>query len=220
MDYKRVTKKQSKIARHRAHNILNELHKVLKNNYIFSIKLVGSAAWGTIIEDQNGEYDLDYQILLTKKSKEYKENGFNNPTKIKQDFLTAFNKIKANGEVFQSSTTAITLINKNGKPYHVDFVIIKTVPDNNLIIRRNNKKETPSYNEYTWNELPKFNEAYDTFKSLMPKEKQDLIENYVIPRKYKEKQKQEGDSSKVSSSQAFIEEVNNYIEDELKGRWD
>ena len=55
MNYKRVTKKQSKIARCRAHKILSDLHVQLKNEYRFATKLVGSATWGTIIEDKNGE---------------------------------------------------------------------------------------------------------------------------------------------------------------------
>ena len=211
MNYKRVTKKQSKIARSRAHRILCDLHVQLKDKYRFATRLVGSAAWGTIIEDINGEYDLDYQILLTKNCTEYKNTQYDNPTKIKADFLKAFNAIKNEDETFEDSTTAITLRNKDNKPYHIDFVIIKTFPENNLIIRRNNKQETPSINEYTWNELPRFNEAYDKFKTLMPKEKQDLIVNHVIPKKIREKAKSDSDPTKISSSELFVMEINNYV---------
>ena len=210
MDYKRVTRKQSKIARNRAHIIFQDVRAALKGKYRFATRLVGSAVWGTIIEDNNGKYDLDYQILLTKNSKAYKDDKFSNPTQIKRDFLAAFNSAAKPGEKFEDSTTAITLINKDDKPYSIDFVIIRLFPDNNEIIRRNNKKETISVNEYTWNELPGYNKAYDKFKSLSLHEKQDLIENYIIPKKYKEKQKQEGDPTKISSAQLFVMEVNNY----------
>ena len=209
--YKRISKKQSSIARQRATKIIEDVRKNLKNKYVFTHRLVGSGAWGTMIEDEKGEYDLDYQILLTVNSPVYKQSkDFPTPTEIKQDFLTAFENVKKGQETFQNSTTAITLINNDGKPYHIDFVIIKTYPQNDLIIRRNNKKETPSQNEFTWNELPQWNDAYDYFKKLSSKEKQHLIEDIIIPQKQIEKAKQKNDPSKISSSALFVREVNNY----------
>lgn len=164
-----------------------------------------------MIEDDKGEYDLDYQMLLSKNSPLYKKNGdFPNPATIKQDFISAFTKCLKGKENIEDSTTAITLINADGKPYHIDFVIIKTFPENNLIIRRNNKKETPSINEYTWNQLPQWNEAYSYFKSLPPAENQYLIEEIIIPQKQKEKAKAEDDPTKISSAALFVREVNNY----------
>ena len=208
--YKRITKKQSSIARQRANKILREVQGVLKSKYTFATRLVGSGAWGTMIEDENGEYDLDYQILLTKNSKLYKENEFDNPTRIKQDFISAFDKCLNKNEKIENSTTAITLINTDGKPYHIDFVIIRLYPENHEIIRRNNKSETPTLNENTWNKLPQWNEAYDYFKSLHPEDKQHLIEDIIIPKKQEEKAKQENDPTKISSAKLFIMEVNNY----------
>lgn len=173
--------------------------------------MVGSGAWGTMIEDDKDEYDLDYQMLLSKNSPVYKKNGdFPNPTIIKQDFISAFDKCLKGKEKIENSTTAITLINTDGKPYHIDFVIIKTLPENDLIIRRNNKKGSPQRNEFTWNELPEWNDAYDYFRSLPPKEKQYLIEGIIIPKKQAEKAKVENDPSKISSSALFVREVNNY----------
>lgn len=209
--FKRVTRKKCSIARQRANTLLNDVQKKVKDKYRFDKRLVGSGAWGTMIEDDKGEYDLDYQILLSKNSPVYKKNkAFPHPTEIKNDFISAFDKCLNGKERIENSTTAITLTNKDGKPYHIDFVIIKTLPENNLIIRRNNPKETPQHNEFTWNELPKWKEAYSYFRSLTPKEKQHLIENIIIPKKQKEKEKAENDSSKISSSALFVREVNNY----------
>lgn len=210
-NYKRITKRQSSIARQRANAIIRDVQLELKNKYVFAPRLVGSGAWDTMIEDSNGEYDLDYQLLLTANSPIYKTNkDFPSPTQIKKDFISAFKKTKKGKEVFQNSTTAITLINKDGKPYHIDFVIIKTFPNNDYIIRRNNRKETPSINEFTWNELPQWNEAYKYFKSLPHKDKQYLIEEIIVPAKQKEKAKSENDNTKISSSAIFVREVNNY----------
>ena len=190
--YERISKKQCRVANHRALKLIKDVQKELKSKYKFSFRLVGSGKWGTMVKDKNGDYDLDYQILLTKNSKEYKNNKL------------------AQNERIENSTTAITLKNTNGHHFYIDFVIIKLFPENNEIIRRNNKKETPSFNQFTWNELPKLNQAYIKFKNLSPQEKKDLIENHIIPAKYNEKCKDENDKTKISSSEVFIREVNNY----------
>lgn len=209
--FKRVTRKQCSIARKRANVLLHDVQKNLKDKYKFAVRMVGSGAWGTMIEDNKSEYDLDYQILLSKNSPLYKKNGnFPNPTSMKQDFISAFDKCLKGKEKIENSTTAITLINEDSKSYHIDFVIIKLLPNNSEIIRRNNKKETPSLNEFTWNQLPQWNEAYNYFKSLPPKEKQYLIEKIIIPKKQAEKAKAENDLTKISSSELFVREVNNY----------
>lgn len=208
---RRITKKQSNSAREFAKDVLNYLHQELKSKYTFAERIVGSAQWNTILEDKNGFWDIDYQILLTCNSKEYKSNGLSNPTQIKNDFFNCLSNIFKNNRDFkvENSTSAVTLINiKEG--YSFDFVIIRLFPKNNEIIRRNNKRGS-SVNEYTWNKLPVFNEAYLKFNDLSPQDKQDLIENYVLPRKIKEKSKNDNDPTKKSSCEAFIEEVNNYV---------
>ena len=207
--YERLTITESKIGRQRAARIIKDVQTLLSDKYIFCPRLVGSAAWGTAVKDDKGEYDLDYQLLLTPNSPEYIDNQLSNPTQIKNDFLKAFIKASTKHEIIENSTTAITLINKDHKPFHIDFVIIKLLPDNNQIIRRNNKAHS-SINEYTWNQLPRFNDAYYFFNLLTPKEKQYLIEQIIIPKKIIEKKKSDNDPSKISSSALFIREVNNY----------
>lgn len=208
---KRVSKKKCSIARQRAVKIIHDVRKLLKEKYVFAWRMVGSGAWGTMIEDQNGEYDLDYQLLLTRKSKAYKDNKLSDPTAIKNEFISAFNRVLKGKEKIENSTTAITLINEDGKPYHIDFVIIRLFPENNEIIRRNNRKETPSYNEFTWNQLPDWNEAYDRFRQLPIEEKRYLVDKVIIPKKALEKAKSETNPSKLSSSALFVREVNNYV---------
>lgn len=207
----RVTKKQSQIAREFAKDVLNYLHSELSDKYIFAERLVGSAQWNTILKDNKGFWDIDYQLLLTNNSKEYLNNGLKNATKIKNDFFNCLNEGFKNNKSYrvENSTTAITLINLKDK-YSYDFVIIRLFPENKEIIRRNNKKYS-SINEFTWNQLPKFNDAYKKLDKLSPLEKQDLIENHVLPRKVVEKKKNDNDPTKKSSCEVFIEEVNNYV---------
>ena len=193
---KRVTKKECKTQKGFALKILNYLQNKLSSKYNFNYRLVGSAVWNTIIRDKNGFFDLDYQILLTKNSKEYKDNHLERATAIKEDFFNVISLyFKSDSTIkIENSTTAINLINKKEK-FSIDFVIIKLFPENNQIIRRNNKKNS-TINEYTWNELPKLNDAYKKFKELKSFDKQNLIENYILPRKEKEKQKNDGDKTK------------------------
>lgn len=207
----RVTKKQSREAREFVKEVLNNLHNELSDKYTFAERLVGSAQWNTILKDNKGFWDIDYQLLLTSNSKEYLKNGLKNATKIKNDFFNCLNKAFKNNKNFrvENSTTAVTLINLRDK-YSYDFVIIRLFPQNKEIIRRNNKRNS-SINEFTWNQLPKFNDAYKKLDKLSLFEKQDLIENYVLPRKVIEKRKSDNNPSKKSSCEVFIEEVNNYV---------
>ncbi len=205
---KRITKKQSLPARTFANSLINKIRIALKDKYRFDVRLVGSAKWNTIIKTKDELWDVDYQILLSNKSKQYKDNKFDNPTKIKEDFFNCFNVLfsKKNGFEVHNSTTAITIINNNSG-YSFDFVIIK---DGNQIIRRNNN-DGSGKNIYTWNTLSKYNLIYETFKKLTPKEKQDLIENHILPRKEKEKRKFDNNPTKKSSYVIFIEEVSSYV---------
>ena len=207
----RVTKKQSSEAREFAKEVLKYLHNELSDKYTFAERLVGSAQWNTILKDSKGFWDIDYQLLLTSNSEEYLKNGLKNATKIKNDFFNCLNETFKNNKNFrvENSTTAVTLINLRDK-YSYDFVIIRLFPQNKEIIRRNNKRNS-SINEFTWNQLSKFNDAYKKLDKLSPFEKQDLIENYVLPRKVIEKRKNDNDPSKKSSCEVFIEEVNNYV---------
>lgn len=159
---------------------------------------------------------MDYQLLLTKNSKKIKHFDKNvekktEATMIKEDFFNYLNKKYSDREKYdlQNSTTAITFINKKAK-FSIDFVLIKSLPDNDQIIRRDNTKENPTINRYVWNKLSMNNEAYKKFKRLSPVQKEDLIENYILPRKIIEKQKDPNDPKIISSSRIFKEEVNNY----------
>lgn len=203
---KRVYRKQTKTVRLFIEKMVRKLKSDLKNSYIFDCRLVGSAKWNTTITDVNGFWDLDYQIILSYDSKEYKLTQFRSPKKIKTDFITVFNKLflSKNGFRVENSTSAITLINNNSK-YSVDFVIIF----NNQIIRRNN--DAIGNQCYTWNKLPDHSKTYRKFINLKPEEKIDLIETYILPRKIKAKTKDKNDPKRETSYEIFLQEVNNYV---------
>ena len=215
---KRVHKKEINNSLDQARSIIRDLHEHFNTGkqYKFTERLVGSAKWNIVLKDKNGFFDLDYQLLLTKNSKKIKHFDKNvekktEATMIKEDFFNYLNKKYSDREKYdlQNSTTAITFINKKAK-FSIDFVLIKSLPDNDQIIRRDNTKDNPTINRYVWNELSMNNEAYKKFKRLSPVQKEDLIENYILPRKIIEKQKDPNDPKIISSSRIFKEEVNNY----------
>lgn len=146
---KLVTKKASSEARQRADRIIHDVRKRLEKEYIFFCRPIGSQARRCIVQDKNGKYDLDYQIVLTENSK-----GKMDPTSIKKRFLWAFTTVKHDNERVEDSTTVVTVrcskeegrFNTKTEKFSFDFVIIS--PDETCRIRRNGN------NQYTWVQLP------------------------------------------------------------------
>lgn len=211
----RVTLNESAIARNMSNSLVKDLRAHFKGTYVFADKLVGSAQWNTIIKDKNGMYDLDIQLILTKNSK----GDLDNPTEIKDRFFNYLNNKYKNKRNFtvENSTTAITFIDKEHK-YSIDFVLIRVKSNEYEIIRRNNDDSNITINRYTWNKLKKYNEAYDKLNNLTPLQKIDLIENYILPKKQKEKEKDKNNPTYKCSSQIFIEEVNKYVANKKNNR--
>ena len=79
---KLITRKASSEARQRADRIIRDVHKLLGKEYRFFCRPIGSQTRRCIVQDKNGKYDLDYQIVLTENSK-----GDLDPTSIKKRFL-------------------------------------------------------------------------------------------------------------------------------------
>lgn len=198
---RRISRREQKIARERSHKLLCDVQsKLRKEGYRFNWIIVGSGSFGTMIMGPDGTYDLDYQILLSKRSRCIKDNY--NPMRIKDDFFNAFSSSKNRDEKMENSTTAITLKNNGGigKRFSVDFVIINEAT--NEIIRRNGE------NQYTWNVLPsRFKGTYRYFKQLDHNEKQKIVKS-VVERKCEEKRKPNG----KSSSEIMIEEIKQYAQ--------
>ena len=117
-------------ARNRAHRLVEDIrkHPSIRGHFKFDCRPIGSQKRRCIIKDNNGKYDLDYQIVLTKNSKD----GDSNPTAIKKAFLRAFTECRNHNESVEDSTTVVTVrCSKNqGKfdaskeKFSFDFVII------------------------------------------------------------------------------------------------
>ena len=75
----RITRKEQKIARTRANRLMCDLRRKLKGTYKMTFRIVGSGCWGTMVKDSEGKYDLDYQIIITRNSKDYESSVIKNP---------------------------------------------------------------------------------------------------------------------------------------------
>lgn len=201
---KLVTKKASSEARQRADRIIRDVHKLLGKEYRFFCRPIGSQARRCIVQDKNGKYDLDYQIVLTQNSKRDLD-----PTSIKKRFLWAFTSVRNKNEKVEDSTTVITVrcskeegrFNTKTEKFSFDFVIIS--PDETCRIRRNGN------NQYTWVQLPtKHTDIYERYNALAVAHQRDLLEKYVLPKIIREKQKDE--SQRRATIDIFLEGVNNY----------
>ena len=208
---KLITHKASSEARQRAHKLIGEVrkHQLISNHYKFFCKPIGSQKRRCIVQDKSGKYDLDFQIILTKKSKD----GDTDPTTIKKAFLQAFTDCRKNNEKVENSTTFITVrCSKNSgdfdasyEKFSFDFVIIDI--DESKRIRRNGT------NRYTWVQLPSKNTyIYDRFNSLTVKQQRELLEEFLLPKIMKEKKKDE--AQRRATIDLFYIEVNDYYKSE------
>lgn len=204
-----VTHRESKEARQRAHKLIEDVrkHKKIDGHYKFFCKIIGSRKRRCIVKDDNGKYDLDFQIVLTKNSKD----GDSDPTQIKKDFLSAFTDCKNKGERVEDSTTVVTVrcsksqecFEASLEKFSFDFVVISI--DEEKRIRRNGKSK------YTWVELPSKNSyIYDRFNKLSLPQKDELLKEYMLPKIIIEKAKPE--DQRMASIEIFYQEVNNYYQ--------
>ncbi len=187
---KLVTHKASSEARYRAHRLIEDVraHHLIQNHYRFFCKPIGSQKRRCIVQDKNGKYDLDFQIVLTKKSKD----GDTDPTKIKKAFLQAFTDCRKCNEKVEDSTTVVTVrcsknkgnFDADQEKFSFDFVIISI--DEEKRIRRN------GLNQYTWVQLPSRNTyIYERFRILTTNQQKELLEQYLLPEIIEEKKKDE-----------------------------
>jgi len=196
MAFERISRKGSKTARNRAHELKCEVQSALKDRYTFTPIMVGSAKTNTIVADDQGAFDVDFQFQI---SNSYTDD----PNRIKNDFFVTFQNVTQSNEIIENSTTAITIKVYTDESHRIelysfDFVLIK----NKNIIKGNGQ------NQYTWNILPEYHLAYKIFDNIDEETKYDIIDNHIIPRKIIEKRK--NSNIRKSSSDIFVEEVYNY----------
>lgn len=201
-----VSRNERKIANARASKIVRAIQEYLAPDYKMNPILVGSAKYNAVICDDNGVYDMDYQLVLTNNCKCEKFDA----DVIRKDFLNAFNAVKNDNEKVENSTSVITVrvsksrgkFNKDDEIFSFDFAIIIENDQGSFITRRNDD------NHYVWNKLPSKNSRiYETYFALDYADQKTIIDR-VVNRKIKEKAKPK--DKRVPSSVIFMEAVNKF----------
>ena len=166
--YQYVTNKQYRNQlRETCESIIKNVQKsFLRNYFTFQFKLIGSGETKLITQNgENGEFDLDYNLILQKD----KQDLISNPKRIKDLFIQAFNDANK-GLGFKpanNSTSVITskLVLNNKLHFSFDVAIICEGNNGNfykLIYDKNTGR-------YLWNEL-KSSRNYEEKISILKQE--------------------------------------------------
>lgn len=104
--YHTVDQKICKELRIKCEEILKGVQDYISEYFTFQFYLIGSGERKLVTQNDNGYFDLDYNLVLMKD----KKGLINNPKRIKDIFLDAFNKLNPDlGFSFaQNSTSVIT----------------------------------------------------------------------------------------------------------------
>lgn len=149
----------------------------LKDYFTFQFNLIGSGSNKLITQNgDDGEYDLDYNFILQKD----KQGLINDPKKIKELFIQAFNKANPNlgFKPAENSTSVITskLIYGNRLHFSFDVAILCEGNNGNYLKIVQNKNN----NQYYWNEVP-HSRNYQTTIKLVKKARKwnELRDRYL-----------------------------------------
>lgn len=133
------------------HQMLAELHRVLKQDYkvTFQHQVVGSGAENLVMRNGNGGYDLDYNIVIKKAPAGYIES----PGRLKEIIrLTMDGIVETPFSKGKDSTSSITYLvhadNGTGVLFSMDLAIL--IEQDDRILRLIHDKEGK---RYIWNPL-------------------------------------------------------------------
>ena len=131
--YEYVNKRELTLGREEVEVIIRRAQDIMKKRYntTFQYVLVGSAKRHLVTKIKNGNkgYDYDYNLIIQK------SDQWNNPKKLKQQFITAFSEaVKGTSyKPLEDSTSCITIkvIDKNNSRIirSCDFAIIYYIDD-------------------------------------------------------------------------------------------
>jgi hypothetical protein len=183
-------------------NYIIKLKEAVKEEYGFDFKLAGSAAKNLVVTDNDGNFDMDFQLIISPKS----QGDCNDATYIKNLF---FDKLRTLNIKAENSKTAITLTGftfEENLKFSVDFVILRFANIPTERIKRNISNNDT--NAYTWGPLPsRYVTFYDKLNGLSADDKNKL-RTYIMVAKTKEKSKPD---SQMSGFEVFLNIINNKV---------
>lgn len=161
--YRLVDQKTCKTLRIKCEEILRGVQNELKNYFTFQFLLIGSGERKLVTQNDNGVFDFDYNLIIMRD----KKGLINEPKRIKDLFLQAFNKTNPDlGFSFpENSTSVITSKLKLNNEIHFSFDCAIMCEGNNGNMY---KIVFDKPDRYIWNEIKNtkdFNAKYRFLKS-------------------------------------------------------
>lgn len=173
----------------------------LKEYFTFQFVLIGSGSKNLITKNgENGEYDLDYNFILQKD----KQGLANNPKKIKELFIQAFNEANP-GLGFkpaENSTSVITskLVYEQRLYFSFDVAILCEGNNGNYLKIRRNKQN----NQYYWNEEKHSRNYQSKIKAIKDADKWNQLRDRYLELKNMYLSRQED----IASFSVLIQAIN------------
>ncbi len=217
MIFEVLTNEETKVARNEFIQIIKEVRELLSKKYKFIIKSAGSDKYNFNIRNSNGEYDLDYLMILTKNSES--EYYPNNPTKIRNEIFQTFQDVvqrkKYQTYNTEESTSVITLIKMDEKKrtWSYDICITKEFSNNkdanmDNIVRNSSGNNNDGANTYTWNQLGLINKGENWFEKLKAEKRKEIVNKIIEKKTESKKIGNKNDSQYKTTYQIFLEVYN------------
>ena len=217
MIFEVLTNEETKVARNEFIQIIKEVRELLSKKYKFIIKSVGSDKYNFNIKNSNGEYDLDYLMILTKNSES--EYYPNDPTKIRNEIFQTFQDVvkrkKYQTYNTEESTSVITLIKMDEKKriWSYDICITKEFSNNkdanmDNIVRNSSGNNNDGGNTYTWNQLGLINKGENWFEKLKSEKRKEIVNKIIEKKTESKKIGNKNDPKYKTTSQIFLEVYN------------
>lgn len=145
-------------------DILYEMQDEVQEYFTFDIRLIGSGDKRLVTQNNEGSFDLDYNIILQKD----KKGLLDNPKQIKDLFVARFNKVlkkHINGYFHACDSTSVVtvkIIRNNTISFYFDVAII-VEGDDGYFYRLIHDKNT---NRYIWNRVKNSNNYFERFQQI------------------------------------------------------
>lgn len=179
-DFEYVTKKEAKPVRDELYKIIHEVHNIVRDDFTFQHRPVGSASRNMITYDRKSNigYDFDFDFIINN----YKEYS---PTKIRYTMKNAIDQVAPRyGYKSCKDSTRVLKIKKvntyNSEILHsCDFALVRIINGKKQYIRFNRNNHN-----YTWEYQGKgFNNLDQKIKWLKNNGYWTELKNYYLDKK-------------------------------------
>ena len=201
MGFNYVNQKKCTELRKSCEEVLKGVQREVAQYFTFQFFLIGSGEKRLVTQDANGFFDLDYNLILMRD----KQDLIRDPKRIKEIFLTAFNKVAPQyGFAFSKNSTSVitSKLKLRDIPFSFDCAILAEGNNGNLY-----KIVFDKPDRYIWNEIKHTQDFNAKFNYLRSNGYFDEIRDLYLKKKNNDIS---GMSSFALLSQTVNEILNKY----------